>query len=151
MRRLVLVAMVAMMAAAACGSSGSAGADNPTSDTGARASAQASCLDWCGSGTATVTIAGTPVTITGGGCVIQGDSVDARFGDWYAGGDVTNGLQILAYKTVKLAPTVNGKAGTTRFQLGADAAAKVTDTSGTFSGTNAIGGKEAITGTFTCK
>jgi hypothetical protein len=151
MRRLVLVALVAVMAVAACSSSsGDAAGNNATA--GPTGTPQPSCLDWCGTGSATITVAGATVTVTGGGCVVQGDSVDARFGDWWAGSSSTNQVMILAYKTAKVAPQVSGNAKGTRFILGKDVAATVAAAmTGTFSGTNSILGSQMISGTFTCK
>jgi hypothetical protein len=152
MRMLGVIALVAAIAVAGCGSGGQAGDDNSTSGPVANASAQASCLDWCGTGSATITVAGAAVNVTGGGCVVQGDSVDARFGDWWAGAASTNQVMILAYKTAKVTPQVSGNAKGARFILGTDATATVTATmTGTFAGTNSVGGTQAISGTFTCK
>ena len=157
MRRFVAISLLAVMVVAACGGAGATqapvGGGGSTATPGggnSTAAAGASCLDWCGNGSATVTINGTTTTISGGGCLVESGAVDARFGDWWNSATATTALTVLAYQTASTTPTISGKAGGTTFVLGDDAKATVgTDLKGTFSGTNSIG-SGTISGTFSC-
>jgi hypothetical protein len=155
-RKLALLSLAAVMALSACGGSNATtqpGSGNATQAPGGgtAVAAGASCLDWCGSGSANITVNGTSTTITGGACLIEGGAVDARFGDWWNGGTATSEVVILAYQTGSKSPTIAGKLGVTLFVLGDDAKATVGgDGSGTFSGTNSLV-SGTISGTWTCK
>ena len=157
MRRLVAISLLALVTFAACGGTGATqapvGGGGTTATPGAAnatPAAGASCLDWCGNGSATVTINGTTTAISGGGCLVENGAVDARFGDWWDSATATTELTVLAYQTATTTPTIQGKAGSTLFVLGDDAKATVgIDLKGTFSGTNSVG-SGTISGTFSC-
>jgi hypothetical protein len=150
------LSLAAVMALSACGGSNATtqpGGGNATQAPGGgtAAAAGASCLDWCGNGSASLTVNGTSTTITGGACLIEGGVVDARFGDWWNSGTATAEVVILVYQTGSKAPTISGKVGATFFVLADDTKATAgADGSGTFSGTNSMG-IGTISGTWTCK
>jgi hypothetical protein len=129
------------------------------------------CQNWCGSGSATVTLGGATTTISGGGCYDMGAAgVDARFGDWQGVQGVSSYLQLIAFRAGGATPTtaatrnpqlgpdatayppsnVNGSVNGNPFVL--DSAALITlaaDGRGTFSG-NDVNGLGLVKGTFNC-
>ena len=101
MRKLALVALAAAMALAAC--SGSSATQKPagnTSQPGASSTAEgvnaaASCLNWCGIGSASVTLNGVTTKISSGACLDEGNVISAKFGDWWAGAQATGDYLVL--------------------------------------------------------
>ena len=87
--RLLLTILVALaMGAAGCNSASSPNVDQ-----------NGTCDHWCGSGSATATMAGATTTILGGGCYDQGSAgVDARFGDWQSLQGASDYLELIAFR-----------------------------------------------------
>jgi len=125
------------------------------------------CANWCGNGSATVTIAGHTTTISGGGCYDEGSAgVDIRFGDWGPNG-TGDYLTLVAYRaggptpapaatpagpnaTQYPTPTVSGNVSGSPFVLGADTVVMLNaDGTGSFSGTD-MNGLGVVDGSFTC-
>ena len=129
------------------------------------------CQQWCGNGSATVTMGGTTSVVSGGGCYDRGsDGVDARFGDWQGEAGVSGYLMLTAYRTDGPTPTpvptanplatpgetqyphynVSGSVGGDPFILDTDAVVTLNaDGTGFYSGTD-IDGNGLVTGTFNC-
>ncbi len=151
--RWIVLGAVISLCAAACGSA----AATPTSGS--------DCQHWCGSASASVTLAGKTATISGGGCFDGGAAgIDVRIGDWQNG--VGDFLQLSGYRPggPTAAPTVqptddSGNPEVTPRAIGSvsgtpfisdDAAVTFTSaTSGKFQGTD-VNGYGPVTGTFTC-
>jgi hypothetical protein len=155
MRKLVVLGLVGALVLAACGGTNATTVPK-TGAAGSPGASQAAlsgtnCSDWCGTGSAKITIGATTTTITGGACLVEGDAVDARFGDWWAVPHAAGELVLLGYLSGGTKPTISGTAGTTLFVLGDDAVATVAaDGSGSFSGSNSVG-PDKVSGTWTCK
>jgi hypothetical protein len=155
---VVIAVMVPVMATIASG--GGAGA-TPTDDL----NATPGCENWCGNGSATVTIAGTTSNISGGGCYDRGaEGIDARFGDWQGVQGAANYLAFLAYRPGGATPTpaiagatpqypanpLSGSVGGSPFVLGPSSVITFnSDNTGTFSGIDVNEGT-SVSGTFVC-
>ncbi len=157
-----LAALVVLAFVAAGCVTGTASTDNPDA---------AGCDQWCGNGSATVTVSGTTTTISGGGCYNAGAAgYDIRFGDWQGLEGLSSYLALTAYMaggpTPPPAPTTNPLAAPTPtghaspiasgsvagnpFVLGDDAVVTLNaNGTGTFSGTD-LDGAGVVTGTYTC-
>ncbi len=129
----------------------------------------ASCEQYCGSGSATVTFGGATEHLSGGACIDGGAAgIDAKFGDWQG---VTNGasgyLELTAFRAGSAAqaqvpsgssadsgsasPAVDGSVNGQPFVLAPGAVVAITpDDTGSFSGTDVNGGGQA-SGTFSCR
>ena len=163
MRRLATFCFAAAIAMAACGGSGAPTAPGgsgggktpaPGGSTSAPSGGGGDCTYWCGHGTASVTMGGSTVQISGsgiGGCFDSGTGVvDARFGDYHSGA-TNNYVMILVYRDGGTEPTVTGAVGGKVFVLGSDETATIgSDSKGTFSGSNSIG-TGTVSGTFSCQ
>jgi hypothetical protein len=127
------------------------------------------CENWCGNGSARVSVGGATVTINDGGCFDTGaGGIDARFGDWseigvgdyltvggYRSGDPTPTAGATAaaaspaptvYPSVSVSGSVNGMTFVLDTSARVDFAA---DGTGTFSGTD-LNGAGSVSGSFSC-
>jgi hypothetical protein len=164
---LLLTILVALaMGAAGCNSGASTNVDKNG----------IACDHWCGSGSATATMAGATTTILGGGCYDQGSAgVDARFGDWQSLQGASDYLEVLAFRSGGATPTpvptpvptassqaspsatehpgdsVSGAVDGSAFILGTDTVVTLNaDGTGSYHGTD-DNGAGLISGTFTCR
>jgi hypothetical protein len=169
-RTSAAVAIIAVMVLIAAGVALIPPSSPTTSDTGAPG-VDAGCEQWCGNGSAAVTIGGVTTTISGGGCLDQGAAgYDIRFGDWQGLQGVSSYLAVTAYRaggptptpaitpnplaapsaTDHASPLVSGSVGGSPFILGSDSVVIFgADGTGSFSGTD-LDGAGLIKGTFTC-
>jgi hypothetical protein len=154
---VVIAVMVPVMATIAYGGAGAAPTD--------ALSATPGCENWCGNGSATVTIAGTTSDISGGGCYDRGaDGIDARFGDWQGVQGAASYLAFIAYRPGGATPTpaiagatpqypanpLSGSVGGSPFVLGPSAVITFnSDNTGSFSGID-INQGGSVSGTFVC-
>lgn len=155
---LVLIVFVVLAAiAAGCSDAGSSTTD--------AANATFSCEHWCGNGSAEVTLGGTTVKISGGGCYDRGsEGIDARFGDWQDGSGPSY-LALTAYRiggstptpaiqlpgataTDHASPTVSGSLNGNTFILVTTVTLDAGGT-GSFSGVD-VNGSGPVKGTFNC-
>ena len=160
-RTLLALALGLTLVIGGCGASSSSTANG---------GGGSNCEQWCGNGSARVTVGGVTATITGGGCYDTGAAgIDARFGDWGNTG-VGDYLAVSGYRaggpTPTPAPTTNPLASPTATghpdiavetsvagqNHVLDTSAVVTfatDGTGSFSGTD-LNGAGKVTGTLTC-
>ncbi len=164
-RAWVAVAALAMAATVA------AGCDTATTPAAATQGDIAGCDNWCGNGSAAVTIGGTTTTISGGGCFDTGSAgYDIRFGDWLGVQGVSGYLALTAYRvggptptpavtqnplaapsaTDHSSPIASGSVDGSPFILGSDAVVTLNaDLTGSFSGTDE-NGAGLVKGTYRC-
>jgi hypothetical protein len=156
MRRLAFILLAASLAAAACG--GGTATSNPGGDDGTQAPDASTGGGgggggdyWSGNGSAQVTVGGTTVTISPGGCYDGGSlGVDFRFGKWETP-STADWVIGIAHRDGSKPEAISGGVNGKMFVLGADVTATIgADGKGTFSGTDSIGGNGKITGTFSC-
>lgn len=154
MRRFAFILLAASLAAAACGGGtatsnpgGGGGTQPPVASTGGGGGGGG---DWSGNGSAQVTVGGTTVTTSPGGCYDGGSlGVDFRFGSWDK--QTADWIIGLAHHDGSKPGPVSGSVNGKTFVLGTDVAATVgADGKGTFSGTDSVGGNGKITATFSC-
>ena len=160
-RTLLALALGLTLVIGGCGASSSSTANG---------GGGSNCEQWCGNGSARVTVGGVTATITGGGCYDTGAAgIAARFGDWGNTG-VGDYLAVSGYRaggpTPTPAPTTNPLAAPTatghlnvavdgsiagqNFVLDTDAVVNfAADGSGSFSGID-LNGAGKVTGTLTC-
>ena len=153
---LVIVAFVLLATLAVIWYSGSS--DNTGQNGG-------DCQNWCGNGSAQVTIGGSTTTISGGGCYDQGSSgVDGRFGDWQGVQDLSNYVTVTAYhvggptappaatgpgaSSYPADPAIGGSVYGQTFAVYATVMLQ-DDGTGSFSGADVDTG-ETVSGTFSC-
>ena len=158
-RRPIALLLVLAISVAACGAStsGSGGSDAN------------GCDQWCGNGSATVTVGGTTQTISGGGCVDGGlAGIDARFGDWRSVNGLSSYLMLIAYPpgsptptpgptlapdaapTGPASPSVIGSSNGQPFALGPGTVVTIAaNGTGSFSGTD-VNGYGPVAGSFSC-
>ncbi len=169
MRRLAALLVTSIVLAGACSSSGGtqqpAGVDGTQQPTGASVNAPTTpapqdgngdvdCSYWCGTASVQMTMGGSTVTISPGGCLEGGaDGVDLRVGDFTNVGTAAAKDYVIALVyhggdgTPIASGTVNGKP----FVLDASATGTIGDDGkGTFSGTNMVG-NGTVTATFSCE
>jgi hypothetical protein len=153
MRRFAALGLVAVLAIAACGGSSATqtpggggnhtnpGGGNPTQNGGG---------DWNGTGSAKVTVGGSTITVSPGGCVDGGsEGVDFRFGDFTA--QKNDWIIGLVYHDGHKPSGVSGQVGGKLFVLDTDRSGTISgDGTGTFAGTDTIGGNGAMSATFSC-
>jgi hypothetical protein len=156
MRRFAFILLAASLAAAACG--GGTATSNPGGGGGTQAPAASTgggggggAANWSGNGSAQVTIGGTTVTVSPGGCYDGGSlGVDFRFGNW-ENPTTANWIMGIAHRDGSKSEAITGGVNGKMFVLGADAVATIgADGKGTFSGTDSAGGNGKISGTFSC-
>jgi hypothetical protein len=157
MRKLALVLVASIVVAAACSSS--SGTQQPAGTGGGAPTTPASQGgnggnggNWSGTGSAKVTVGGTTVTLSPGGCLDGGTvGVDFRFGGWETPttGDWVIGI---AHHDGSKPEAISGTVGGKPFVLGDDVTATIGgDGKGTFAGTDLASGNAKITATFACK
>jgi hypothetical protein len=155
MRKLASLLVASIVLAAACSSS--SGTKQPAPPTGGGTPTTAASQGGnggnggnLGSGSATVTIGGSNVTLSGGLCNDGGAvGVDVRFGDITS--ESADWFVALIHHGGSGKPIVSGRVGGKLFVLGADATGTIgADGKGTFSGTDSAGGNGKITATFSC-
>jgi hypothetical protein len=154
MRKLALVLVAPIVLAAACSSS--SGTQQPAGTGGGATTTPASQGgnggNWSGAGSAKVTVGGTTVTISPGGCLDGGSvGVDFRFGEWAtpATADWVIGI---AHHDGSKPEAISGSVGGKPFGLGDDLTATIgSDGTGTFAGTDLGAGNSKVTATFSCK
>ena len=154
MRRLALVLVASIVLAAACSSSSGTQQPAPptTGGTPTTAASQGGNGGNGGSGSATVTIGGSDVTLSGGVCNDGGAvGVDFRFGGWETP-TTADWVIGIAHHDGSTPEAVSGGVGGKPFVLGDDVTATIgSDGKGTFAGTDSAGGNGKITATFSCK
>ncbi|MGA3057174.1 MAG: hypothetical protein ABSE70_03940 [Candidatus Limnocylindrales bacterium] len=155
MRKLASVLVASILLVAACSSS--SGTQQPAGTGGGAPTTAPSqggggggADNWSGNGSAKVTIGGTTVTISPGGCYDGGSlGVDFRFGAWDKQTD--DWIIGIAHHDGSQPEAISGSVGGKPFVLGTDVAATIgADGKGTFSGTDSVGGNGKITATFSC-
>lgn len=148
MRKLASILVASIVLTAACSSS--SGTQQPTGTGGGAPTTAASPGGNSGNGSATVTIGGSNVTLSGGRCDDGGTvGVDVRFGDPSSAS--ADWVIALVHHGGSGKPIASGRVGGKLFVLGADATGTIGDDGkGAFSGTDSAGGNGKISATFSC-
>jgi hypothetical protein len=144
MNRLCLLALLAALSAA-CGTTTS------TSSPGAGGGGSTPAGGGGGSGTVVFTAGDVQVTLTDATCTFSatyGTTVLA--GSRAAGDGQPDGISLTIPSDNTLVATISGSAGLKAFALGPDARGSVSGHSGSWSGTDIIGTRGHVGGTFTC-